>query len=173
MEIIGNRIYLRTLSSEDVGDNYVKWMRDEETVRFLESRWKTYTLENLKGYVENINESHTDSLFGIFLRENNEHIGNVKVGDMDQVHQHGNVGIMIGDKNSWGKGCAKESIQLVTKYAFEELNLNKLIAGIYANNIGCYKAFLNAGYNEAGRLKSHMFYKGKFVDKIIVEKNRS
>ncbi|MAF20618.1 MAG: hypothetical protein CMI55_02970 [Parcubacteria group bacterium] len=29
---------------------------------------------------------------------------------------------------------------------------------------------LNAGYNEAGRLKSHMFYKGKFVDKVLVEK---
>ena len=173
MEIVGKRIFLRILSSEDVGDNYVKWMRDEETVRFLESRWKTYTLENLKEYVKKINESHADSLFGIFLRENNEHIGNVKVGDMDQVHQNGNVGIMIGDKNSWGKGCAKESIQLVTKYAFEELNLNKLIAGISADNIGCYKAFINAGYNEAGRLKRHLFFKGKFVDKVIVEKNRS
>ena len=173
MEIVGKTIYLRILASEDVGDNYVKWMRDEETVRFLESRWKTYTLENLKEYVKKINESHADSLFGIFLRENDEHIGNIKIGDMDQVHQHGHVGIMIGDKNSWGKGCAKESIQLVTKYAFEGLNLNKLTAGIYGNNIGSYKAFLNAGYNEAGRLKRNIFYKGKFVDKIIVEIIRS
>jgi len=173
MEIVGKRIYLRILSSEDVGDDYVKWMRDEETVRFLESKLKTYTLEDLKEYVKIINKSHADSLFGIFLRENNEHIGNIKIGGMDQVHQHGHVGIMIGDKNSWGKGCGKESIQLVTEYAFEELNLNKLIAGISANNIGCYKAFLKAGYNEAGRLKRHMFYKGEFVDKILVEKIRT
>ena len=173
MNIDINNVYIRILSSGDVGDEYVEWMRDEETVRFLESRWKTYTLENLKEYVKKINESYADFLFGIFLKENNEYIGNIKVGDINRIHQHGNVGIMIGDKNSWGKGCAKESIQLVTKYAFEELNLNKLIAGIYANNMGCYKAFLNAGYNEAGRLKRHLFYKGKFVDKIIVEKNRS
>jgi len=173
MEIVGKRIFLRTLSTEDVRDKYVEWMRDEETVRFLESRWKTYTLENLKEYVNKINESHADSLFGIFLRENDVHIGNIKVGDVDYVHQHGNVGIMIGDKSSWGKGCGRESIQLVTKYAFEELNLNSLIAGIYANNTGCYKAFLNAGYNEAGSLKKHLFYNGKFVDKILVEKARS
>ena len=173
MEIVGERIYLRTLSSEDVGDNYVKWMRDEETVRFLESRCKTDTLENLREYVKAINESRTDFLFGIFLRENDVHIGNIKVGDVDYVHQHGNVGIMIGDKSSRGKGCGRESIQLVTKYAFEELNLNSLIAGIYANNTGCYKAFLNAGYNEAGSLKKHLFYNGKFVDKILVEKARS
>ena len=162
MEIVGERIYLRTLSSEDVGDNYVKWMRDEETVRFLESRCKTDTLENLREYVKAINESRTDFLFGIFLRENDVHIGNIKVGDVDYVHQHGNVGIMIGDKNSRGKSCGRESIQLVTKYAFEELNLNSLIAGIYANNTGCYKAFLSAGYNEAGSLKKHLFYNGKF-----------
>ena len=173
MEIVGKRIFLRILSSEDVGENYVKWMRDEETVRFLESRWKTYTLENLKEYVNEINESRTDFLFGIFLRENDEHIGNIKVGDVDYVHKHGDVGIIIGDKNSWGKGCGRESIQLVTKYAFEELNLNSLIAGIYANNIGCYKAFLSAGYNEAGSLKKHLFYKDKFVDTILVEKNGS
>jgi len=173
MDIVGNNIYLRILSSGDVGDKYVEWMRDEETVRFLESRWKTYTLENLKEYVNEINESRTDFLFGIFLRENDEHIGNIKVGDVDYVHQHGNVGIMIGDKNSRGKSCGRESIQLVTKYAFEELNLNSLIAGLYANNTDCYKAFLSAGYNEAGSLKKHMFYKGKFVDKILVEKNRS
>ena len=173
MDIVGNNIYLRILSSGDVGDKYVEWMRDEETVRFLESRWKTYTLENLKEYVNEINESRTDFLFGIFLRENDEHIGNIKVGDVDYVHQHGNVGIMIGDKNSRGKGCGRESIQLVTKYAFEELNLNSLIAGICANNTGCYKAFLSAGYNKAGSLKRYMFYKGKYVDKILVEKIRS
>ena len=80
MEIVGKRISLRILSSEDVGDNYVKWMRDEETVRFLESRWKTYTLENLKEYVKKINESYADYLFGIFLRESNKHIGNIKMG---------------------------------------------------------------------------------------------
>ena len=169
MDIVGNNIYLRILSSGDVGDKYVEWMRDEETVSFLESRWKTYTLENLKEYVNEINESRTDFLFGIFLRENDVHIGNIKVGDVDYVHKHGDVGIIIGDKNSWGKGCGRESIQLVTKYAFEELNLNSLIAGIYANNISCYKAFLKAGYNEAERLKGHLFCKGKYVDRILVE----
>ena len=64
MEIVGKRIFLRILSSEDVGENYVKWMSDEETVRFLESRWKTYTLENLKEYVNKINENHAACHYG-------------------------------------------------------------------------------------------------------------
>ncbi len=54
MDIVKNNIYLRILSSGYVGDKYVEWMGDEETVRFLESRWKTYTLENLKEYVNKI-----------------------------------------------------------------------------------------------------------------------
>jgi len=32
-----------------------------------------------------------------------------------------------------------------TEYAFKELDLNKLTAGIYGNNTGRYKAFLKAG----------------------------
>jgi predicted membrane chloride channel (bestrophin family) len=64
MDIVKNNIYLRILSAGYVGDKYVEWMGDEETVRFLESRWKTYTLENLKEYVNKINENHAACHYG-------------------------------------------------------------------------------------------------------------
>jgi [ribosomal protein S5]-alanine N-acetyltransferase len=82
------------------------------------------------------------------------------------------VGLMIGDKTSWGKGIAFEAIELVTQYGFEELNLRKLTAGMYEQNVGSYKSFLKAGYQEVGRYKQHFFLQGHFIDGILLERCR-
>lgn len=170
MKFWGDRIYLKQLLPEDVSNKYIEWMNNEEIIQFLESRWKSYSLEDLKEYVRIMNKKNDNCIFGIFLKNNNEHIGNIKIGNINQIHRHAEIGLIIGDKNIWGKGYGTESINLATKYAFEEINLNKLFAGIYSNNIASYKAFLKAGYREVGILKKHRFYKGNFIDEILVEK---
>ena len=48
---------------------------------------------------------------------------------------------MIGDKSSWGKGYASEVINVISRYAFRSLNVNKLTAGAISPNIGVIKAF--------------------------------
>lgn len=170
MKIAGERIYLRALTPDDVNDNYIEWLRDDAVTQFLEIRWQVFSNEDIRGYVKLMNDSSKDYLFGIFLKGNNEHIGNVKVGEINQMHRFGDVGLLIGNKDMWGKGYGTEAVRLATQYAFEELNLNHLKAGMYADNKGCYKAFVKAGYREAGRYKSRRFYKGVYVDEVLVEK---
>ena len=170
MRIVEDRIVLKLLSPEAISQAYVDWMQDEEVTQFLESRWKTYTLDRLKDYVGTINDDINNFLFGIFLKENGEHMGNIKIGDINQIHRFGYVGLLIGNRNMWGNGYGTEAIKLATQYAFQELNLNKLIAGIYADNKSSYNAFIKAGYGKAGTFKNHRFYKGKYVDEILVEK---
>lgn len=170
MELIGKGIFLRLLSPKDVTLRYVKWMKDQEVIAFLECRWNVFTLGDLKEYVRRTNKSNDNFLFGIFLKDKKAHIGNIKIGNVNKIHKFADLGLIIGQKEEWGKGYATEAIQLATKYAFEKLNLNKLIAGIYVNNTGSYKAFLRAGYKEIGRMKKHRFYNDEFVDEILVEK---
>ena len=91
--------------------------------------------------------------FGIYLSKNNRHIG-----------------IIIGEKDLWGQGIGQEAIELLADYAFKHINLKKVWAGIYANDIGSCKAFLKAEFKECGRQKDHFFLEGHFVDGILVEK---
>ena len=172
MQINGDRIYLKLLTPEDVDQSYVDWMNDPEITQFLESRWNTYSLEEIKEYVKQTNSTTSNFLFGIFLKDTNEHIGNIKIGNINQTHKFGDVGLIIGKKAVWCKGYGAEAIQLLTRYSFEKLGLNKIIAGIYANNLGSYKAFVKCNYREVGRLKNHRWYKDSFVDEILVEKGR-
>lgn len=167
--ITGKNIFIKLLSVDDVTNDYANWLNDPETNKYLESKWKNHNLEDLKEYVKHMNNTENNKLFGIFLLENKKHIGNIKIGNINQIHRFAEVGLMIGDKNSLNKGYGTEAIKLVTEYAFKHINLNKLVAGMYLNNIGSYKSFIKAGYREVGIYKKHIFYNGEYIDQYIVE----
>jgi len=166
------RLYLKKLTVLDAHKEYVRWMNDPEITQYLESRGKSYTRKDIENYIRQVNAGPGNVFFGIFLKANDEHIGNIKIGNINQMHKFAEIGLVIGNKLIWGKGFGKEAIQAATRYAFEVLRLNKLIAGIYVNNIGSYKAFIKSGYREAGVLKSHRLYKGAYVDEYLMEKCR-
>lgn len=169
VKIQGKRLHLRALSPEDVTQSYLDWMRDPQVNRYLESRFSTHTLESLRSFVIAMNESPDNYLFGVFLELQGEHIGNIKIGSISQHHRHADVGLIIGAKATWGKGYATEAIRLVTRHAFGQLGLNKLYAGMYAENAGSARAFLKAGYREIGVLKKHVLCDGRFIDSLMVE----
>ena len=170
--LAGRKVSLKILTIEDVDENYTRWMNDEKITQFLESRGKSYSIEDLRNYVEKIKESKSDVLFGIFENGNNMHVGNIKVGKIDSFHMHAEIGIMIGDKDCWGKGYGTEAIGLVLKYAFNELCLNKLTAGMYSENVGAFKSFVNNGFRKVGVFRKHVLFKGRYIDMIAVERSR-
>jgi ribosomal-protein-alanine N-acetyltransferase len=169
IKIEGQNIFLKSLVPDDVGQYYADWLNDPEIVKYLESRWNTYHLSDVKNYIQTINNSDKDYLFGIFLKDKNRHIGNIKIGGIDPIHRFANVGLMIGEKKCWGKGYGTESIIVATRIAFCELNLNCLTAGIYSSNLSSYHAFLKAGWEDAGRFKKYRFFDGEYVDQINVQ----
>lgn len=164
-----DKIYLQLLSEENASSEYAEWMNDYEVNRFLESRWKYQTADSVLDFVRYINKSENDILFGIFLKNENKHIGNIKIGNINWIHRNADIGLLIGDRNFWGKGFASDAIKLITIYAFKSLNLHKLIAGIYKGNEGSYKAFLKAGWSDIGIMKEHRFFEGNYVDEYLVE----
>jgi RimJ/RimL family protein N-acetyltransferase len=158
------RLLLRPIELADVTETYRCWMNDPAVMQYTESRFQTHSLEQIRQYVLSVQADASSRFFAIVEKASAKHIGNVKIGHIHPVHRHADVGIIIGDKACWGKGYAAESLRLVAGYARESLKLHKLMAGIYANNIGSIQAFLKAGFVQEGRFASHWFCDGEFVD---------
>ena len=129
-----------------------------------------HTLESTRDYVDSLSSlDSVEMLYGIFLRANKKHIGNIKLGPINTIHNHGIVGLLIGDPAEWGKGYGSRAIKLITDYSFNQLGLVSLNAGCYSENIGSYKSFLKAGWSRAGELKSHWVDStGKRTDELIL-----
>lgn len=165
--IRGDRCYLRELRLEDAKEEtYYRWMNDPEITQFLESRFFPNSLSEIGEFVNEVNRDSNSCIFAVIESKEDRHIGNVKIGPINWFHRNAEIGILIGDKNSWGKGFASEVLCLMVQYARGVLNLHKLTAGCYANNIGSLKAFKKAGFSEEGTLKEHYFFRGEYVDAI-------
>lgn len=143
------RLVLRTLNAADATPRYLAWMRDPEVNRFLESRLTEHTIESLRRYIQTCNAG-PDLLLGICLTDGS-HIGNIKLGPVNAYHAHAPIGLLIGERASWGMGYATEAIDGLTAHAFSTMGLEKLYAGAYAANSGSIGAFLRAGWVEEGR----------------------
>ncbi len=163
--LYGQNIYLRLLSTDDISDAYVSWMNDYEVVKYTESRFCPQSKETIRQFVINVSDAN-NFLFGIFSKQSDIHIGNIKLGSINWIHRYGDIGIIIGDKQYWGQGIATETIALIVDYAFNQLNLHKLIAGAYEYNVGSIKAFKKNGFNEEFVEKEKYFFEGKYINCI-------
>ena len=63
-------------------------------------------------FIHNQYNSPNNILFGIFVKDTNEHIGNIKIGPINFTYLRTELGIIIGEKNFWKKGFASESLSI-------------------------------------------------------------
>ena len=166
--LLGERIYLREVRLSDVNDTYYRWMNNPEITQFLESRFYPNTIETLQGYVKNFLGNKDNIFLAIVLKENHKHIGNIKIGPIIWFHRLADIGVMLGEKDCWGKGYASEAISLLAEHAFSTLNLHKLTAGCYEPNQGSLETFQKAGFETEGVRKKHCFSNGNYVDAILL-----
>ncbi|HTK36157.1 MAG TPA: GNAT family N-acetyltransferase [Caulobacteraceae bacterium] len=155
MRLDAPRLYLRPLSEADVTPAYVAWLNDPEVNRYLETRHSPQTLQTVADFVAAVNARKGEHLFGIILRENDRHIGNIKLGPVHPVHRLGDVSLLIGERTVWSRGYAAEAIARLVRHAFDDLKLAKLSAGLYAANVGSERAFLKAGFVREGLRRAH------------------
>jgi len=141
-QLITNRLKLIPLSLYHLSEEYVSWMNDKAVIKHLESGGN-YTLELLKEYLKE-QEKKQILFWAIHLKSNNKHIGNIKIDPI--VSKSGEYGIMIGDKNTWGKGYAKEASIAVINYCFEQLHLKQITLGVLKENKAALKLYEKVGF---------------------------
>lgn len=168
--INGERIYLRELNQEDTSPEYCNWLNDPMVNEFLET--KKTTIEELKQYVKEKKENSNCLFLGIFLKENNKHIGNIKLEPIDFNNKRATIGILIGNKDYWGKGIATEATRLLVNYAFNSLDLKEVNLGVISENKAAIKVYKKVGFQIDRIEKKSTMYGNKYYDGIIMSINK-
>ena len=171
MKIISEQfptIYLQSICEQDASQEYIRWLNDPQVNQYLETRYQCQNLSTITNFIRDVIANPNEHLFTIRLKSNNQHIGNIKIGSINRNHNVGEVSLFIGEKSCWGKGIAKQAIQLISRYSIETLKLRKLSAGAYRPNKGSTIAFINSGYIEDGILTEHFLLNGQPCDLVKV-----
>ena len=163
-------IYLKQLNpAKDIGVKYQRWMNDVEVHKYTEQKYKKHTLKDIKDFVIQKNKSKNEFLYGIFLKKNKSHIGNIKIGPINFIHKFASITFFIGEKELWNKGYSSKSVKEIIKIARKK-KLKKLKAGLYEMNFGSRKVLEKNGFIKEGFLKSEIIYKNKRYNSYIFGK---
>lgn len=163
--IVSGAVALKSLDVSAAKGPYLNWMQDLEVGRYLESRFAKHTEQSLVGFIRVSNDAQNILLAGIFL--DGRHVGNIKL-NISRHHHRGEFGILIGDRDVWGRGVARQAISLLSDHAFNELGVVKLSAGCYGPNVGSIKAFEAAGFHVEAVRRGHHIHEGKPVDGVYL-----
>ncbi len=106
--------------------------------------------------------------FAIELIEN-EHpiIGVCGYNKIEWSNRNAEIGIWLAQQY-WNKGYGTQTLELLAKFAFDELNLHKLSLYYFSfNNRGRY-CYDKVGFKEEGILKEVLYRHGRYHDKILM-----
>lgn len=166
--LTGDLVRLRPLTETDATEDYAAWLNDPVVNQYLETR--SVTIDELKTYIREKTESPTAMLFGIVWKENGKHIGNVKLEPIDREKGEATMGILIGDKNYWGKGAATEATNVLCAYAFDVLKLKAISLGVIAENLAAIRVYEKCGFTQWAVEAKAMDHDGKLFDRVVMRK---
>ena len=138
------RLSYEKLDSNYLSDKYVNWMNDEAVIEYIESGGN-YTIEKLREYL--LEQERKQILYwAIKIKVTNKHIGNIKIDPINHEEKSGVYGILIGDKNEWGKGYAFEASKEIIDYCFKKIGLEKIALGVNKENKIAIKLYKKLGF---------------------------
>lgn len=144
IELESERLFYKRVNKEHISMDYVRWINDSEVNMYLETRGG-YSLDLLKKYIENQYQNEV-YFWAIHLKGSKKHIGNIKIDPLNMETKSGEYGILIGDKQNWGKGYAKEATNTILSFCFKELKLSKVTLGVIENNIPAVQLYKKIGF---------------------------
>ncbi|MFX0052752.1 MAG: GNAT family N-acetyltransferase [Candidatus Hermodarchaeota archaeon] len=108
-------------------------------------------------------------VFGIVNSEKDLYIGNIELRIISQISRRGMIGLVIFNPEYWDKGFGTEALKLIINYGFKNLNLYSIELEVFETNLRAQTCYRKVGFKEVGRRRKAQFYKGTYIDSIIMD----
>ncbi len=166
--IYGKDVRLRAIEREDI-DRFVRWFNDPEVRRYLLMYEPMSRAKEERWFEERLSRKD-DLLFALEVREGDRwvHIGNMGLHRIDWKNRVATLGIVIGEKEYWGKGYGTEAVKTMLRYAFHELGLNRVELETYSFNPRAQRCYQKAGFVREGIRRQALYRDGEFHDVITM-----
>jgi len=141
--LTGKNITLQPFTRASISDEYLSWLRDPEVVRFSNQRFRTHTHSSSLAYVDSFCGS-TNLFLGILQNETKRLVGTI-TAYRSQHHQIADMGILIGDRNCWGRGIGLDAWTSLMNYLLNVCSLRKVTGGTLRGNVGMVRIMERSG----------------------------
>ncbi len=145
---------------------FIRWFADPQVTRYLLNRFPL-SLKQEEEWFENASRDRNLVHWTMLLGD--RPVGVSGIHQIDWMNRSAMTGTIIGVPSEWGKGYASEAVRLRTKFAFQELALERLETQSFAVNHGMHKALERSGYRRIGVRRRVYFRSGEWHDAVSFE----
>jgi len=156
--IKGEKIILRPYKEKDV-TSWQIWDIDPGVQLFMpEPANKVLSVEEELEYLNGCQREEDAIYWSVVWRETDLLIGSISLTDINEHHGIADLGIVIGEKDYWGRGVATEAIKILLEF-LPQLKLRRITAELEEGNDGLIKALERNSFKkecvcEASRIKN-------------------
>lgn len=173
MKITGEKIYLRYLEASDAQAVLDLNLRNRKFFeKYLCTRNDSfYTLKSRQYSIREGIKKREEDLeyqFGIFKNGTEGLIGTITLSEVLRGSlQSCYIGYYL-DSAYNGQGIMSEAAKLIVKFAFDEINLHRIEAGVMPHNIGSIRVLEKAGFHKEGIAQKNVKINGKWEDHQVL-----
>lgn len=169
----GKLVRLREYRKEDI-PLAQQFLNDRETRSLLNpSIVYPYTLADEEKWFEKNSANNDVYSFAVETLDKGRYIGGCGINSVDWKARVAEIGIFIGDKNFWGKGYGTDAMEVLIRFCFEQMNMNKVSLHVFSYNERARLCYEKCGFTMEGTLRQEIYANGQYHDDIVMGLLRS
>ena len=149
---------------EDDGKVFSVWDKEPLIQAYMPEPHVVLSEKGQQEYIEECGAAKDEFHAAIVVNE--KCIGTVSVVDINEYHGAGELGLVIGDSDYWGKGYGTQAVNALLEYLNKNTGLRRIVAECEADNIGMRKVFERVGFELETICKQSRIKMGKPIDTV-------
>ncbi len=148
----GKLVRLAVIDIEKDTELMAHWNQNSEYQQLLD--WGPSNLFSPKQIKEWMEKNYSNLYyFSIRTLDEDQVVGMVDLSGINWTAGDVWLGIGIGESAYWGKGYGTEAARLVLRFAFEELNMQRVSLNVFEYNERAIRSYQKIGFKEEGRMR--------------------
>jgi RimJ/RimL family protein N-acetyltransferase len=163
----GELVRLSAVDPEELSKAYAKWNRDSELTRLFDARaTRIQSAKDIKEFVEKEIEEESPAyhFFAIRTLDDNRLLGDVTLDVINWGARDSFVGIGIYNRADWGKGYGTDAMNIILRFAFTEVNLQRVTLTVFEYNPRAIRCYEKVGFQHEGQVRGALLRDGKRWD---------
>ncbi len=166
-KLVGERVELRRHARENYG-LYARWYGDPETWHLTSWAKAPLSRSETERMFKERERSTTDDSFAIHRKGEREPLGVISLTNINKGQGSAELSVIVGFEEDRDLGYGTEAIEVLLRYAFEDLGLDRVGLSVFEFNEAAISAYKKLGFEEEGRMRRTIERDGEFYDAILM-----
>jgi RimJ/RimL family protein N-acetyltransferase len=165
---VAPQVRLRPFRREDLS-RVIAWRHDEDVRRGALWSEAPFGLREAQRWLRAVSDGLDPSrlTFAVELRPSGRLVGLTNLSRIDRRSGTAYFGVVIGEKDCWGRGIAFDALSLMLRRA-AALGLRKVLLEVAADNPRAIALYRRAGFETEGVLRRQLPRGAVFMDVLIM-----